>query len=332
VTRDRKSIIIIGGSGFVGSSIAKSLLGRYNIAIVDQRPPNGFDGVFRQCDIRDRDSILGAVKGADLIINTAIVQLPVINANKRLGYEVNVVGIQNICEAVESTPSIKGLIHTSSWHVFGERDLRGVLDEHFGYRPDKTDERARLYALCKIAQEALVQIHSSMSEKSYNIIRLGTVLGEGMPRQTAASLFIERALNREPMTPFKHTQHRPMLYVDINDVTKAFRALAERVFREVAENKKPSYIVNLVSPNPVAILDLAHIIQRIIMRVTEGKLKPIIQVRDEGVKPQFSANDKKHFRADTTQARKIFGLEKTFAPEQTLERILLKMLRDTPRK
>jgi len=37
-----------------------------------------------------------------------------------------------------------------------------------------------------------------MSDKSYCIFRLGTVLGEEMPSQTAANLFIESALRGEP--------------------------------------------------------------------------------------------------------------------------------------
>jgi len=37
----------------------------------------------------------------------------------------------------------------------GESGLSGVLDEGFGYRPDRVEERARLYALSKVIQEGL---------------------------------------------------------------------------------------------------------------------------------------------------------------------------------
>jgi hypothetical protein len=36
-----------------------------------------------------------------------------------------------------------------------------------------------------------------------------------MPKGTQADLFIENALRDEPMTPFAHSQHRPMLFVDV---------------------------------------------------------------------------------------------------------------------
>ena len=64
-----------------------------------------------------------------------------------------------------------------TWHTIGERDLRGTVDEEFGFRPDKVEKRARLYALSKIAQESIVRYFDEMSEKVFGIIRLGTALG-----------------------------------------------------------------------------------------------------------------------------------------------------------
>lgn len=60
-----------------------------------------------------------------------------------------------------------------------------------------------------------------MSDKIYGIIRMGTVLGVGMPERPATNIFITRGLRGEPITPYKHSMYRPMLYVDIEDVCKA---------------------------------------------------------------------------------------------------------------
>lgn len=106
----------------------------------------------------------------DLVIHTSIVQIPLINEEKRLGYEVNIVGTQNVCRAVEENARIKGMILTGSWHTIGERGLRGIIDEEFGFRPDKVEDRARLYALSKIAQECIVRFYDEMSDKIYGII------------------------------------------------------------------------------------------------------------------------------------------------------------------
>jgi nucleoside-diphosphate-sugar epimerase len=261
------------------------------------------------------------LSGFDLVINTAIVQIPEINDRKRLGYEVNVLGIQNLCEAVQSTDSIKGFLHAGSWHVFGETGLRGRLSEEFGYHPDRIEKRAKLYALSKIAQEAIVQIVSAASAKSYGIIRLGTVLGETMPKLTAANIFIENALNGEPMTPYRHTQYRPMLYVDVEDVCRAFESFATLVLDGTSE-RGTAKILNLVSSKPVTIIELARIVQASFIRLTRGKITPRISVIDKGEKPLYSPKDKTLFRVDNTEARQFLGLAKLAEPRESVERIV----------
>jgi nucleoside-diphosphate-sugar epimerase len=316
----RTPIAIIGGSGFVGSSLAAHLGNRFDVTVLDRVPPKGFSGKFMECDIRDRASLISRLESYDLILNTAIIQVPEINEKRRLGYEVNVIGTQNICEAVESVGRIKGLLHAGSWHVFGEMGIRGTIDEEFGFRPDKIEDRARLYAFCKIAQEAIIRIYSGMSSKSYGIIRLGTVLGEGMPKLTAANLFIEKALRGEPMTPFKHTQYRPMLYVDIEDVCAAFESLATRI---ISDSKQPTTnVVNLVWPNPITIVDLARIVRTKLLKLTHGQINARIQLVDKGVNPVYTSRDKRRFRVDVSKARDVLGSRTLTSPHRSIERIL----------
>lgn len=120
---------------------------------------------------------------ADLVIHTAIVQIPYINENKRLGYEVNVLGTINVCR------KYWGIILANTWHVMGEREFDGIINEKIGFRPDKVEDRARLYVLSKIAQEVITRFYDEMSDKVFGIIRMGTVLGEKCPRVKVFCLF-----------------------------------------------------------------------------------------------------------------------------------------------
>jgi nucleoside-diphosphate-sugar epimerase len=207
--------------------------------------------------------------------------------------------------------------------VFGERELRGTLDEEFGFRPDKIEDRAKLYAMCKIAQEAIIRITAETSSKSYGIIRLGTVLGERMPRLTAANIFIDKALSGEPITPFRHTQHRPMLYVDIQDVCLAFESFANVILEgRLTEQKLKVEIINLVSPHPITVIELARMIRMRINRLTDGKINPEIKVIDKGVKQIFSPQDKKLFRVDNSKARTFLGSKNLTNPQQSIDRII----------
>ena len=128
------------------------------------------------------------------IIHASIVQIPLITEQKRRGFEVNFLGTQNVCRIVDEIPRIKCLILSGSWHTIGERGLKGIIDEEFGFRPDKVEDRARLYALSKMAQGSIVRFYDEMSEKIFGVIRMGTVLGEGMPEKTAANIFVENVL------------------------------------------------------------------------------------------------------------------------------------------
>jgi len=319
-------ISITGGSGFIGSSIAKHLANKgFRVRIIDIKDPNiHFSNIeFVKCDIGNGNTLEKAIAGSEAVIHSAVIQIPVINEKKRLAYDVNIKGLQNVCEAVNRLEKVKGLILTGSWHVFGERGLNGSLDESYGYRPDKIEDRARLYAISKIVQESVVRLYDEMSKKIFAIIRMGTVLGEGMPEKTAANLFIERGLKGLPITPYKHSMHRPMLYVDIRDVCRAFESFANKILNgEVAiENNSLHHIVNVVYPEPVTIIELAEMVKAAITQLTDGKVCPQIEIVDKGSPSLFSQCDKNKFKVDVDKAVKYLGLKRFISPEESIEYI-----------
>jgi len=237
---------------------------------------------------------------------------------------VNLLGTQNVCKVVDSTSSIKGMILSSSWHVFGERELDGVVDEEFGFRPDKVEERARLYALSKVAQEIIVRYYDEMSEKIYGLLRMATVLGERMPAKTAAKIFISNGLKGGPITPFKHSMYRPMLYVDINDVCKAFKAYVMKIRSgEIRKGENSlAHIVNLCWPKPITIFELAHIIRNTIIKLTEGKVKPKIEIVDKGHPILYEITAKQNMKVDISKIRSFLGMTKLTNPQKSIERII----------
>ena len=322
---------IVGGSGFIGSSLAEYLSKSFQVRVLDvKEPPKGVrdkvDYVF--CDIRDYEQVRESLCGVDLVIHTAIIQIPRINEQKRLGYEVNIIGTQNVCKAVDEDPQMKGMILASSWHTIGESGLEGVIDEEFGFRPDKVEERARLYALSKIAQESIVRFYDEMSEKVFGIIRMGTVLGDKMPEKTAANIFIERALRGETITPYKHSMYRPMLYVDIGDVCLAYEKFATKIMNGEIEKEGNSllHIVNVYYPIPITILELAEIVQKTVMKLTNNAIQPRIEIVDTGQKPLFREDDKNRIKVNIKKAIDFLGLRRLKSPEESIEEIVRKRL------
>ncbi|MGQ9506354.1 MAG: NAD-dependent epimerase/dehydratase family protein [Candidatus Bathycorpusculaceae bacterium] len=324
---------IIGGSGFIGATLGRHLSKSFDVKVLDVKPPppGTTDKVnFNFCDVRRFDDLKKHLENVDLVIHAAIVQIPLINEQKKLGYEVNILGTQNVCEVVDKSPQIKGMILAGSWHTIGERELKGVINEEFGLRPDKVEERARLYALSKIAQELIVRFYDEMSNKVFGIIRMGTVLGEGMPEKTAANIFIEKGLKGEAITPYKHSMHRPMLYIDINDVCLAFERYVIKVLNGdiKKESNSLAHIVNVYYPNPITILELAKIVQNAIIKNTKGALHPKIEVIDTGQKPLFSEEEKNQVRVDVTKAMNLLGLNKLKSPEEAINEIVKKKVQE----
>ena len=330
-------IAIVGGAGFIGSELAGRFREKCEVRVLDKNPlPKSLEGKvdYQKCDIQNYDEVERGLKNTDLVIHTAIVQIPLINEAKRLGYKVNVLGTQNICEVVDESPSIKGMILAGSWHLFGERGLRGVIDEGFGFRPDKVEARARLYAFSKIAQETMVRYYDEISEKIYGIIRMGTVLGEGMPEQTAANLFITKGLKGEPLTPYKHSMYRPMLYVDIDDVSAAFEAYAGKILRgEVPKGESSlAHVFNLCYPEPITIFELATLIRDAIGSYSENKVIPEIKIVETEKPNLFTANDKELIKVDVRKAIEFFGLKKLKSPNESIERIVKRRMLKSPLK
>jgi|Deesub1362A_J573_1020465.scaffolds.fasta_scaffold00355_26 UDP-glucose 4-epimerase len=326
-----KRIAITGGSGYIGSCLAKNLSKVYNVRILDiTGPPAPSNNriQFRRCDIRNLEQVKTEVRDVDLVIHTAIVQIPSINHARRLGYEVNVLGTNNVCSAVQESSKTQGLILAGSWHTIGERELEGTIDEEFGFRPDKVEERAKLYALSKIAQECIVRYYDEMSKKIFGVIRMGTVLGDGMPEKTAANIFIENALAGKPLTPFKHSMYRPMLYVDIDDVCIAYQKFVHKILSKEIENNTNSleHVINVIYPIPITILELAKMVKDAVESYSGGRLKPSIQIVDQGIPTVSLPDDKYKIRANINKALKFLSLKRLKSPRESIQNIVKKRI------
>lgn len=323
---DNYEIGIVGGSGFIGSSLAMYLSDSFKIKVLDKRPvPDDLRNrvSFQRCDIRNYNEVREKIGNVDLVIFAAVVQIPSINKEKRKGYEVNVLGVQNVCKVVNESKSIRGFIVTGSWHVFGERELNGTIDEAFGFRPDTIENRAKYYALTKMAQETIVRIYDEMTNKIYGTIRMGTVLGEKMSDKTAANIFITQGLKGEPITPYKHSMYRPMFYIDINDVCEGFKSFIMKILDDEMEERRDSsaHIFNLTYPRPITILDLANIVRDAIIKQSKGKIRPEIKIADKGLPSLYNVKNS-NVTVNMEKAKSFFGLKKIASPGETIERII----------
>ena len=320
--------VVIVGCGFIGSTLAKFFSEKLKVTTIDVIPqPESLKdcGIpHKIVDITNNEFLKKEIGSPKVIIHTAIIQIPNITEEKKLGYDVNVLGTQNLCNIVSSTPEILGLILISSWHTYGERKLNGILKEDIGYHPDNVEDRSKLYALSKTIQECIVRYFDEKENgKTFGAIKIGTALGENMPKGTAANIFINKALSEEPITPFKHSMNRPMFYVSVNDVCKTMeKFISYIVSKKPQSTNSIDHIMNLAYPDPISILDLANTIQKSVQTLSDGKINPEISIIDKSVPETGDPDDKNKIHLDISKIKNYFEIDSLEKPEDTINELI----------
>ena len=320
--------VLIVGCGFIGTSLAEFLSKKYVVSTMDVIPqPESLKSLNIQhklIDITNLETLKTKIGSPDVIIHTAIIQIPKITEDKKLGYDVNVVGTQNLCEIVSSTYKILGMILISSWHTYGERDLTGTIREDVGYFPDNVEDRAKLYALSKTIQECILRFYDEKETgKIYGAIKIGTALGENMPKGTAANIFINKALSGEPITPFKHSMNRPMFYVSVNDVCNVIEKYIDYIINQDKQNvNNIEHIMNVAYPDPISILDLANFVQKSVQNISDGEINPKVSIIDKSIPEIGDPDDKNKIHLDISKIKNYLEINSLEKPEDTINKLV----------
>ena len=119
-----------------------------------------------------------------------------------------------------------------------------------------------------------------------------------------------------------------MLYVDVRDVARAFRAYAERVLDGRVEKEGGSLgrVLNLFYSEPFTVLEIAEMVRDVIREVTGGAFRPRVEVVDQGLPSLFEPEDKYRFRVDVSGTLGFLGLERLISPRESIEYIVRRRL------
>jgi len=146
-----------------------------------------------------------------------------------------------------------------------------------------------------------------------------------MPELTAASIFIRNALSGKPLTPYKHSMHRPMLFVDIEDVCKAYEVVVDSVLEDGLRGV--NNVFNIVYPEPVTVIELAEYVKQIVYEETSGRINPSIEVVDKGLPAAFTPEDKRRFQVKIDRIRGLLNGHILKNPKDALRNLVQNMLR-----
>lgn len=165
-----KNILLIGGSGFVGTRLIHEINEKYNLLNIDKNNSDFFADITVLGDVRNLEPITEKFKNIDTIILLAAEHRDDIKPSS-LYYDVNVSGTENVLKAMDDA-EIKNLIFTSSVAIYGLNKSN----------PDESHPKDPFndYGKSKWQAEKLIKewYNSNSEGKSVTIIRPTVIFGE----------------------------------------------------------------------------------------------------------------------------------------------------------
>ena len=253
----RRKILITGGAGFIGSSLAEKLIQNPENYVVivdnmltgrmDRLPVPGKNWKFIKCNVNILADILPLMVSYqfDYVFHYAAV----VGVQRTLDNPVMVLkdmdGIENILNLAKNS-GVKRVFYASSSEVYGE-------PVEFPQNEQTTPLNSKLpYAIVKNIGEAMLKAYKKEYNLDYTIFRFFNTYGPKQSTDFVISRFIRSAVQNKDVTVYGDgSQTRTFCYVDdnIEATTTAFY-----------ENIYVNDIVNIGSDIEIPIIDLAQII------------------------------------------------------------------------
>ena len=230
-----KKILLTGGAGFIGTTLAGRLADQNDIVILDNYHRNALRHtrlsdhpnvkVIRG-DVTDPDAAHAAAEGCEIIVHLAaiagvdtVLRMPVDTM------KVAILGTYNMLEAARQQPRLERFVDFSTSEVFGayaynvrEADLTSL---------GAVGEARWTYAVSKLATEHLAHNYHKQFRIPTVSVRPFNIYGPGQIGEGAIHRFIVQALRDEDITIHNDgSQIRAWCYVD--DMAAGLLACLER--------------------------------------------------------------------------------------------------------
>ena len=301
-------VLVTGGSGFIGSNLARALLARgdevrvldnFSIGNRDNQAGLEHDVELVEGDLRSYERVHAAVRGVEVVFHQgALPSVPRSVQDPLTTTAVNVEGTLNVLLAARDE-AVRRVVNASSSSVYGNG---GELPRSETQLPDPISP----YAVAKLAAERFCTSFSRVYAMEIVSLRYFNVFG---PRQDPLSQyaavvprFIRAVDERRPVTVYGDgEQSRDFTYVDNVVVANLLAADTSSVQGE---------IVNVATGSSVTVNELADTIGRLLSAPVE---KAYEREREADVRASW---------ADLSEARRLLKYEPHVDLEEGLRRTI----------
>jgi UDP-glucose 4-epimerase len=204
-----KRVVVTGGAGFIGTTLARELVDRNEIVAVDNLHRDALSQTeladhpnftLHQGDVLDADLIRELAQGATHIVHCAgIAGVDTVLASPVRTMRVNVIGTYNVLEAgLATADTLERLVDFSTSEVFGSQAFR--VAETSATVTGSVGEARWTYAVSKLAGEHMSHAYHAELGLPTTSVRPFNVYGPGQIGGGAIRAFIEAALAGEDLT------------------------------------------------------------------------------------------------------------------------------------
>ncbi len=260
-----KRILITGGAGFIGTTLARRLVDRNEVVAVDNLHRDALSGTdlvdhpnftFYEADVLDRDRLVELARGATHIVHAAaIAGVDTVLESPVRTMRVNLIGTYHALEAALATSeTLERFVDFSTSEVFGQQAIN--VEEGHVTTTGSVGEARWTYAVSKLAGEHMTHAYHDELGLPTVTVRPFNVYGPGQIGGGAIRAFVEAALaGRDLVIHGDGSQIRAWCYVD--DMVEALLLCLERP-------EAVGHTFNVGNPrSTVTILDLAQRVKRI---------------------------------------------------------------------
>lgn len=242
-------VLVIGGSGFIGSHAADALSDAgHEVTIFDARPPqySSDSQRFALGNTLNRDEVAAAVRGHDVVYNFAgIPHLDVGLSHPIETVEQNILGTVITLEASRKA-GIKRYIYASSVYVYSEG--------------------GSFYRCSKQAAELYIQEYQRLHGLDYTILRYGTVYGPRADDHNSVRRYLKQALLDRHIVGYG-TGNEIREYIHVKDAARSS-------VNVLSEEFKNEHVV-LTGHYPMRFKDLLDMIREIVGLDVEVEIHPM---------------------------------------------------------
>ncbi len=187
-----KTILITGGTGFIGSALARRLENNNKVILFDKSLGH---------DLLNYKQLCSMMKGADVVVHlAAIAGQNIAWKMPRETMEVNVIGTYNVLNAMVEN-KVKHIVFASTSEVYGP-EIDDAKEDQFLLQGPPQQIRW-MYATSKLACENFIYAYRLKYGMKTTILRYFNIYGEGQDATGHAGaivIFIRKALAQEPVT------------------------------------------------------------------------------------------------------------------------------------